>query len=55
MRALVCYVTTLRQRALALFHRTAPLNSEAADRRERWNQAIAEHKKPLESRKESER
>jgi hypothetical protein len=55
MRGLLCYVSTLRQRALALFHRTAPLSSDAVERRERWNQAIAEHKKPLGAQKESGR
>ena len=55
MRALLSYVSMLRQRTLALFHRAAPVSSDALDRRERWNQAIAEHKKPLGSRKESER
>jgi hypothetical protein len=47
MRSLLSYVSSFRQRALALFHRTDPVSSEAVERRERWNQTIAEHKKPL--------
>jgi predicted anti-sigma-YlaC factor YlaD len=34
-----------RQRAVALFHRTDQLKADSAERRERWNQVIAEHKK----------
>ena len=47
MRSLLSYVSSLRQRTLALFHRTDPVNSDAVERRERWNQTIAEHRKPL--------
>ena len=45
MRSLMSYVSSFRQRALTLFHRTDPVSSDAAERRERWNQTIAEHKK----------
>ena len=47
MRSLLSYVSSFRQRARALFHRNDRLSSEAVERRERWNQTIAEHKKPL--------
>ena len=55
MKGLLSYVSTLRRSALALFHRSAPLSSEAAERRERWNETIAEHRKALEGPKKSER
>jgi hypothetical protein len=46
MRSLLSYVSSFRQRALALFHRPSPVSADAAERRERWNQTIAEHRKP---------
>ena len=55
MTALACFVSTLQQKVLTLFHRAAPTSSDATDRRERWNQTIAEYRKPLEARKEPER
>jgi hypothetical protein len=55
MRALACFVSTLQQKVLGLFHRAVPASSDASDRRERWNQTIAEYRKPLETRKEPER
>ena len=55
MSGLACFVSTLQQKVLALFHRTAPTSSDASDRRERWNQTIAEYRKPLETRKAPER
>jgi hypothetical protein len=45
LKALLSRVSFLRQRALALFHRTDQLKADSAERRERWNQVIAEHKK----------
>ena len=48
MKALFSYVSSLRQRAVALFHRNDQLKADADERRERWNQLIAEHQKPLE-------
>ena len=47
MKTLFSYVTSFRQRAAALFHRNDQLKSDAAERKGRWNQVIAEHQKPL--------
>jgi hypothetical protein len=47
MHALFSHVSSFRQRALALFHRTDRLKADSAERRDRWNQVIAEHQKPL--------
>ena len=47
------YVSSARQRAVALFHRTDQLKADAAERRRSWNQVIAEHQKPLEPPKDS--
>jgi hypothetical protein len=46
MKALFGSVASFRERALALFHRTDPLKSQSAERKERWNQVIAEYQKP---------
>jgi DNA-binding LacI/PurR family transcriptional regulator len=46
IHALFSHLSSLRHRALALFHRTDQRKADAAERRERWNQVIAEHKKP---------
>ena len=48
MKALFSCVSSFRQRAVALFHRTDQLKVDSDERRERWNQVIAEHQKPLE-------
>ena len=48
MKALSSYVSSFRQRAVALFHRNDQLKADSDERRERWNQVIAEHQKPLE-------
>jgi hypothetical protein len=48
IRALFSQVSRFHQRTLARFHRTDQLKADAAERRERWNQVIAEHQKPLE-------
>ena len=45
MQALFSRVSLLRERARALFHRTDQLKADSAERRERWNQVIAENKK----------
>ena len=45
IQALFSRVSLFRQRARALFHRTDQLKADSAERRERWNQVIAEHKK----------
>ena len=44
LQALFSRVSFLRQRAVALFHPTDQLKADSAERRERWNQVIAEHK-----------
>ena len=48
MKALLSYVSSLRQRAVTLLHRNDPLKANSDERRERWNQLIAEHQKPVE-------
>ena len=53
MKSLSSYVSSVRQKAVALFHRTDQLKADAAERRRGWNQVIAEHQKPLEQPKES--
>jgi hypothetical protein len=47
IQALFSRVSSLRQRAWAVFHRTDPLAADAAARREGWKRVIAEHQKPL--------
>ena len=47
MKSLLSYVSSFRQRARALFHRNDRVSTVAAERRELWNQTIAEHRKPL--------
>src|SRR2546425_12972808 len=44
IQGLFSRVSFFRQRAVALFHRTDQLKADSAERRERWNQVIAEHK-----------
>jgi hypothetical protein len=44
-------VSFFRQRAVALFHRNDQLKADSAERRERWNQVIAEHQKPLDQKR----
>ena len=55
MRSLFPYISSFRQRATALFHRTDKLKTASDERRERWTQVIAEHQKPLEPPKDSEK
>ena len=45
IQALFSRVAAFRQRAVARFHRTDRLKADSAERRERWNQVINEHKK----------
>src|SRR5438067_1995154 len=47
LKALLSRVSFFRQRALTLSHRNDQLKADAAERRERWNEVIAEHQKPL--------
>lgn len=55
MKGLFPYISSFRQRAVAVFHRTDPLKAASDDRRERWSQVIAEHQKPLKREKDSEK
>jgi hypothetical protein len=45
LQAVFSRVSFFRQRAVALFHRADQLKADSAERRERWNQVITEHKK----------
>ncbi len=51
IQALFSRASFFRQRAAARFHRTDQLKADSAERRERWNQVIAEHQKPLDLQK----
>jgi hypothetical protein len=53
MRSLYSYVSSVRQRAAALFHRSNHLETDAAERQRRWKQVIAAPQKPLEPPKDS--
>jgi hypothetical protein len=53
MTSLYSYVSLIRQRAAALFHRADHLEADSAERQRRWNEVIAEHQKPLEPPKDS--
>jgi hypothetical protein len=53
MNGLSSFVSSFRQRAVALFHRNDQVKADSAERRERWNQTISEFRKPLEPRKGS--
>jgi hypothetical protein len=55
MKSLSSYVSSMRQKAVALFHRTDQLKADADERRRGWNQVIAEHQKPLETPRDSEK
>ena len=48
MKSLFSYVSSFRQRAVAVLHRNDPLKAHSDERRDRWNQLIAEHQKPVE-------
>ena len=47
LKELLSRVSFLRHRALTLTHRKDQLKADSAERRDRWNQVIAEHQKPL--------
>jgi len=51
LKALLSRVSFFRQRALALSQRKDQLQADSAERRERWNQVIADHQKPLDQPK----
>ena len=55
MKGLFPYISSLRQRATAFFHRTDPLKATSDERRQRWDQVIAEHQNPLKPQKDSEK
>jgi hypothetical protein len=55
MNRLFPYISSFRQRAIAVFHRTDPLKATSDERRERWSQVIAEHQQPLKPQKDSEK
>jgi hypothetical protein len=48
MQALFAPVSFLRQHVSTLLNRKDRLKADAAERRERWNRVIAEHRDPLE-------
>jgi hypothetical protein len=47
LKELLSRVSSLRDRALSLSQRKDQLKADSAERRDRWNQVIAEHQKPL--------
>ena len=47
LKGLLSRVPFFRQRPSALSHRDDQLRADSAERRERWNEVIAEHQKPL--------
>jgi len=51
LKALLARVSFLRHRALALSNRNDQLKADSDERRQRWNQVIAEHQKPLDQQK----
>jgi len=53
LKELLARVSFLRHRTLTLSHRNDQRKADSAERRERWNQVIAEHQKPLEKKAES--
>ena len=53
LKALLSRVPFLRHHAPTLSRRKDQLKADSAERRERWNQVIAEHQKPLEPPKDS--
>lgn len=53
MKSLSSYVSSVRQRAAALFHRTDQLKTDSAERRRAWDRVIAEHQKPLDAPRDS--
>ena len=55
MKSLFPYISSFRQRAMALLHRTDPLKATSDERRDRWRQVISEHQNPLKPQKESEK
>ena len=54
MKGLFSYISSVRQKAMASFHRTDALKATSDARRKRWSEVIAEHQKPLRPQKDSE-
>ena len=52
MKSLSSYVSSVRQRAAALFHRNDQIKSDAAERQRGWDQVIANHRRPLDPPKD---
>jgi hypothetical protein len=52
VKTFLSYVSSFRQRAFSVFHRTDQVKgvdqakADSAERRERWDQVISEHRKP---------
>ena len=55
MKSLIPYISSFRQRAVAFLHRTDALKATSDERRQRWSEVIAEHQKPLNLQKDSEK
>ena len=55
MKSLIPYISSFRQRAIALFHRSDPLKAASQERRQQWTQVIAEHQHPLKPQTDSEK
>ena len=55
MKGLFPYLSSFRQRTVALFHRADPLKAASDERRQRWTQVIAEHQQPLKPQTDSEK
>jgi hypothetical protein len=53
MKAMFSCVAALRQRARAFLHRNDQLKADSAERRDRWNEVIGQHQKPLDQPKGS--
>jgi len=51
LKGLFSRISFLRRRARTLSHRNNRLKSDSDERRERWNQVIAEHQDPIASHK----
>jgi hypothetical protein len=55
MKSLFPYISSFRQRAVAVFRRTDPLKAAADERRQRWSEVMSEHQKPLKPQENSEK
>ena len=55
MNGLFPYISSFRQRAIALFHRGDALKATSDERRQRWSDVITEHRKPVPPQKASKK